>query len=135
MSADDVRMLLKIISDSLNDMDNQEIGKLYNGLCSGVGSLIHKIDIVNRLKDYYPIGYYVHPENCKAEWNDDILYIHIEGWKHTIISYKYVDGLYYKCNISSWNINGRGTPINETFGNCKGLTEKELFQDVSMIKD
>jgi hypothetical protein len=136
MSKDSIRSILELISNSLDDMyDDDEIEKLHNGLCTGVGYLIYKKDIINRLGYHYPIGGYVTPKNCRAEWNDNILEIHVEGWRHTVVSYKYVDGLYYKCNISSWNINGRGTPINESYTDSKGLTEDELFREVNMIED
>jgi hypothetical protein len=135
MSKNNVRSLLKMIDDSIDDMDDDDVEKLHDGLLSNVEHLIHRIDIINRLKAYYPVGGYVTADRCYSEWKNDILNVHIEGWRHTVISYKYIDGLYYKQHIYSGNVNGRGTPINENYSDCGGLTEGELFLEISMIGD
>ncbi len=130
MSKGDVLMVLEIISNAIDGMDDDEVRRLHSGLCSGVGHLIHKIGVINRLKDHYPIGRYAY----RAQWYGNVLEINVEGRRRTIVSYNYVDGYYYKESLISINVNGKGSYINKSYKDSKGLTEDELFQDISMIR-
>lgn len=122
-------ILWQVIEHSGRLQDQKDLSNIF-------AQYIGERGIIYRVKKYYPIGGYITEADCSAYWiEDDIVEFTVSGWRYTIIGFKYCDGLYYKIYKYRGNVNGRWRAEPKHYNSSDGLTEQEVLDIISKIKD